>query len=78
MPLLATRYHVVAPDFPAFGQSDTPSPATYTYTFDHLAKTMDALLEQLKIRSLHALPVRLRIAGRLIASCWLTPNDYRR
>ncbi len=49
IPLLATRYHVVAPDFPGFGQSDTPSPAVYRYTFDHLAGTIDALLEQLKI-----------------------------
>jgi pimeloyl-ACP methyl ester carboxylesterase len=49
IPLLATRYHVVAPDFPSFGQSDTPSPAVYSYTFDHLAATIDALLEQLKI-----------------------------
>ena len=49
IPLLATRYHVVAPDFPGFGQSDAPSPAVYSYTFDHLAGTIDALLEQLKI-----------------------------
>jgi pimeloyl-ACP methyl ester carboxylesterase len=49
IPLLATRYHIVAPDFPSFGQSDTPSPAAYSYTFDHLAHTTNALLEQLKI-----------------------------
>ena len=49
IPLLATRYHVVAPDYPGFGQSDAPSPAVYSYTFDHLAQTIDALLEQLKI-----------------------------
>lgn len=49
IPLLATRYHIVAPDYPGFGQSDTPSPAAYSYTFDHLAQTTNALLEQLKI-----------------------------
>jgi pimeloyl-ACP methyl ester carboxylesterase len=49
MPLLATRYHLIAPDFPGFGQSDAPSPAAYRYTFDHLAETTDALLERLKI-----------------------------
>lgn len=49
IPLLATRYHVVAPDYPGFGQSDMPSPEEYSYTFDHLAETIDALLEQLKI-----------------------------
>lgn len=49
IPLLATRYHVVAPDFPGFGQSDAPPPSEYTYTFDHLAQTTNALLEQLGI-----------------------------
>jgi pimeloyl-ACP methyl ester carboxylesterase len=49
IPLLATRYHVIAPDFPGFGQSDAPSPATYSYTFDHLAETTNGLLEQLGI-----------------------------
>jgi pimeloyl-ACP methyl ester carboxylesterase len=49
IPLLATRYHVIAPDFPGFGQSDAPSPAAYRYTFDHLAGTIDALLAQLEI-----------------------------
>ena len=37
IPLLARHYHLVAPDFPGFGQSDAPSPSSYTYTFDHLA-----------------------------------------
>ena len=49
IPLLATRYHLIAPDFPGFGQSDAPSPASYSYTFDHLAQTTNAFLEQLKV-----------------------------
>jgi pimeloyl-ACP methyl ester carboxylesterase len=49
IPLLATRYHLIAPDYPGFGQSDAPPPSQYTYSFDHLAETIDALLEQLKI-----------------------------
>lgn len=49
IPLLATHYHLVAPDFPGFGQSDAPSPAAYTYSFDHLAETINHLLEQLHI-----------------------------
>ena len=40
--LLATRYHVVAPDFPSFGQSDMPSPEVYSDTFDHRAALPDA------------------------------------
>jgi pimeloyl-ACP methyl ester carboxylesterase len=49
IPLLATRYHLIAPDFPGFGHSDAPPPASYTYTFDHLAQTTNGLLEQLGI-----------------------------
>jgi pimeloyl-ACP methyl ester carboxylesterase len=49
IPLLATKYHVIAPDYPGFGLSDAPSPTAYTYTFDHLAQTIDDLLEKLKI-----------------------------
>ncbi|MFM0290457.1 alpha/beta fold hydrolase [Paraburkholderia megapolitana] len=49
IPLLATRYHLVAPDFPGFGQSDAPPPSSYTYTFDHLAQTTNHLLEKLGI-----------------------------
>ena len=49
IPLLATRYHLVAPDFPGFGQSDAPPPSSYAYTFDYLAETIVALLEQLGI-----------------------------
>ncbi len=49
IPLLATRYHLIAPDFPGFGRSDAPPPSAYAYTFDHLAQTTDHLLEALKV-----------------------------
>ena len=49
IPVLATRYHLIAPDFPGFGQSDAPPPSSYAYTFDNLAKTINGLLEQLEI-----------------------------
>lgn len=50
IPQLATRYHLVAPDFPGFGQSDAPAPSNYAYTFDNLAKTTDGLLEKLGLK----------------------------
>jgi pimeloyl-ACP methyl ester carboxylesterase len=49
IPLLATHYHLIAPDFTGFGQSDAPPPSSYAYTFDNLARTINALLEQLAI-----------------------------
>jgi pimeloyl-ACP methyl ester carboxylesterase len=48
IPLLATRYHLIAPDFPGFGQSDAPPPSSFAYTFENLAKTIGGLLERLK------------------------------
>lgn len=49
IPLLATRYHLIAPDYPGFGQSDAPLPTQYAYTFDHLAQTVTNLLEQIGV-----------------------------
>lgn len=49
IPLLATHYHLIAPDFPGFGHSDAPPPSGYTCTFDHLARSIDDLLGILKI-----------------------------
>lgn len=37
---LGDRYHLVAPDYPGFGNSDAPDPATFAYTFDNLANVM--------------------------------------
>jgi pimeloyl-ACP methyl ester carboxylesterase len=49
IPLLATKYHLIAPDYPGFGLSDAPAPTAYTYTFDHLAQTMSDFLEKLEV-----------------------------
>jgi len=45
IPALATRFHVLAPDYPGFGHSDTPDPATFPYTFDKLAEIMEGFLK---------------------------------
>ena len=37
IPALADRYHVIAPDYPGYGQSDAPDHTKFAYTFDHLA-----------------------------------------
>ncbi len=38
---LSEKYHLVAPDYPGFGHSEHPAPASFAYTFDHLATVMD-------------------------------------
>jgi pimeloyl-ACP methyl ester carboxylesterase len=47
IPLLADRFHLVAPDYPGFGQSDAPSPDSFAYTFDHLAELVDGFTQSL-------------------------------
>jgi len=47
IPLLADRYHVVAPDYPGYGQSDAPPLDSFDYTFDHLAQLVDRFTEML-------------------------------
>lgn len=49
IPKLADRYHVIAPDLPGFGFTETPARGKYAYTFDQLAKTMTQFTEQLKL-----------------------------
>lgn len=40
IPLLADRFHMVAPDLPGFGQSDMPPREKFSYTFDNLARVI--------------------------------------
>ena len=46
MPVLADRYHVIAPDHLGFGLSGAPPVEEFTYTFDALAGLTAALLGQ--------------------------------
>jgi pimeloyl-ACP methyl ester carboxylesterase len=68
IPKLAPHYHVIAPDYPGFGQSAVPDRAAFRYTFDNLANTVDTLLEKLGARHYalyvmdYGAPVGFRIA----------------
>jgi pimeloyl-ACP methyl ester carboxylesterase len=48
-PLLAHKYHIIAPDLPGFGL--TKAPEDFVYTFDNLANVILALLASLQISS---------------------------
>jgi pimeloyl-ACP methyl ester carboxylesterase len=67
IPLLADRFHLVAPDLPGFGQSDMPSREDFKYTFDNLANLIDRFtkvigLEQFAIYIFdYGAPVGLRM-----------------
>ena len=49
IPALADRYHVIAPDYPGYGQSAMPDRSTFAYTFDRFAELVDGLLKQLDV-----------------------------
>lgn len=45
IPALADRFHIVAPDYPGFGNTDMPDPTEFAYTFDRLSEIVEDLLE---------------------------------
>jgi pimeloyl-ACP methyl ester carboxylesterase len=47
IPRLADQYRVIAPDLPGFGFTEVPEKRKYTYSFDALARTMEAFTEAL-------------------------------
>lgn len=67
---LGDDFHIIAPDYPGYGNSDFPSVDEYEYTFDNVAETMDKFLIQrgidkyvLMIQDFGA-PVGFRIATK--------------
>jgi pimeloyl-ACP methyl ester carboxylesterase len=49
IPLLADRYHVIAPDYPGFGYSAAPDHKTFEYSFGHYADMVDTLVSGLGV-----------------------------
>jgi pimeloyl-ACP methyl ester carboxylesterase len=67
---LSADYHLIAPDYPGFGQSSTPSVSAYEYNFDNLALTISRLIDALGLKKLslylhdYGGPVGFRIAAQ--------------
>ncbi len=70
MPLLEKQFHLIAPDYPGFGNTDLPDPASFAYTFDHLAAITEQLLLDLGVSRAgwylqdYGGPIGNRILGR--------------
>ena len=70
IPALADDFHLVAPDYPGYGNSSMPSVDEFDYTFDHLADIVETLVTRLGIDrySLYLMdygaPVGFRLALR--------------
>jgi pimeloyl-ACP methyl ester carboxylesterase len=69
IPLLADRFHFVAPDLPGFGFSQSPPQAQFAYTFDNLAKVVQAFTEAIGLKRYaiyvfdYGAPVGFRLAA---------------
>jgi len=70
MPTLASHFHVVAPDYPGFGNSECPSPDDFNYTFDGLSEVTEGFLKTIQFKHFglymqdYGGPVGFRIINR--------------
>ena len=69
IPELAEDYHVIAPDYPGYGNSPMPLVSEFNYTFDHMASIIEQLITKLKLKkySLYVMdygaPIGFRVAA---------------
>jgi pimeloyl-ACP methyl ester carboxylesterase len=70
IPLLADRFHIIAPDLPGFGRSDMPARGQFKYTFDNIAAVIDRFTEVVKFDRFavyvfdYGAPIGFRIASK--------------
>lgn len=68
IPELETHFHLIAPDYPGFGQSEAPSTKDFSYTFDNLADVMNDFLNKINVKQYYlyvfdyGAPIGFRIA----------------
>jgi len=69
IPKLADKYHVIAPDYPGYGNSSMPSVSEFDYSFDHMATIVEKFLDKKSIEKYsmyvmdYGAPVGFRIAA---------------
>lgn len=67
---LMDEYHIIAPDYPGFGNSDQPGMDEFEYTFDSLALLINKFVEKLKLEKFsiyvhdYGAPVGFRLATK--------------
>ena len=70
IPALADKFHIVAPDYPGFGNSAMPPVEAFDYSFDNLANVIDGFTRKLGLErySLYVMdygaPVGFRLAAK--------------
>jgi pimeloyl-ACP methyl ester carboxylesterase len=70
IPRLSDRFRLVAPDLPAFGQSDMPGRGDFSYTFENITNVIDRFIEAIHLRRFalyvfdYGAPIGFRLAVR--------------
>ncbi|MBD2066418.1 alpha/beta hydrolase [Leptolyngbya sp. FACHB-671] len=70
IPALADKFHLVAPDYPGYGNSSMPTVDEFDYTFDHLAEIVEKFITAIDLKkySLYVMdygaPIGYRIAAK--------------
>lgn len=70
IPALADRYHLIAPDYPGYGNSEMPTVDKFDYSFDNLANIVDQLTDKIGLKkySLYLMdygaPIGFRLATK--------------
>ncbi|HAG84369.1 MAG TPA: hydrolase [Cyanobacteria bacterium UBA12227] len=70
IPALADKFHLVAPDYPGYGNSSMPRLDEFDYTFDHLAEIVEKFITAIDLKkySLYVMdygaPIGYRIAAK--------------
>ena len=70
IPKLADNYHVIAPDYPGFGESSAPDRATFTYTFENLSLVIEHFTQSIGLSKYsmymmdYGSPIGFRLATR--------------
>jgi pimeloyl-ACP methyl ester carboxylesterase len=70
IPALADEFHLVAPDYPGYGNSSMPAVDRFDYTFDHLAGVIEKFTERIGLRRYtlyvqdYGAPIGYRLAAK--------------
>ena len=70
IPTLSDRFHLVAPDYPGYGNSAMPTVNEFDYTFDRLAEIVEKFIKAINLKrySLYVMdygaPIGFRIAAK--------------
>jgi pimeloyl-ACP methyl ester carboxylesterase len=86
MPILGQKYHVIAPDFPGFGQTKAPPRGQYNYTFETLTDALKGFVDAMRLKHYvlylfdYGAPTGLRLAmahpERVLALITQSGNAY--